>query len=140
MGVQLSAVCQIVGGQVPLGACRYRPRRWVPVPGQEMSLAWPRGGLLSVHRPGLIGTAGYCQGFGCELGLCTVVLGRVRYRSWSPVIMSYFRPRHGAVPSPKSRARGSYRYGVYNRSEIKGTCRGRALLKSRRNCRGSGRL
>ncbi|KAK9943431.1 hypothetical protein M0R45_009038 [Rubus argutus] len=50
MGWQLSAICQIVGGQVSLGGqCRYRPRRWVPAPGQGMSLAWPRGGLLSVH-------------------------------------------------------------------------------------------
>ncbi|KAK9922790.1 hypothetical protein M0R45_031237 [Rubus argutus] len=43
-----------------------------------------------------------------------------------------------ACSPPSPRVRGSYRYGVCNHSEITGKCKGRAPLKSRCNCRGSG--
>ena len=59
-------------------------------------------GRLVVGTPGLVLSVqlGTARALVENWGFVAVVLGRVQYRAWSPVIVSYFRPRHGAVPIP----------------------------------------
>ena len=55
-----------------------------------------------VGTPGLVLSVqlGIARALFVNWGCVAVVLGRVRYRARLPVIMGYFRPRHGAVPVP----------------------------------------
>ena len=57
-------------------------------------------GRLVVGTPGLVLSVqlGTARALVVDWGCVAVVLGRVQYRAWSSVIMSYFRPRRGAVP------------------------------------------
>ena len=59
-------------------------------------------GRLVVGTPGLVLSVqlGTARALVVNWGCVVVVLGSVQYRAWSPVIMSYFRPRNGAVPVP----------------------------------------
>ena len=59
-------------------------------------------GRLVVGTPGLVLSVqlGTARALVVNWGCVAVVLGSVQYRAWLPVIMSYFRPRRGAVPVP----------------------------------------